>query len=149
MREIVGVILDLVYRLARLYWFIFRPQTTGVNVVIKHNREILLVLHSYGDTLWRLPGGGVHKNEAPENAAKREVMEEVGIPLEQLTNYGHFLFTGEYKRETIWVFASEVKNKYFLLNSFEIKAIQWFDFDKLPTPQSAELKKCLDILVLQ
>ena len=112
--------------------------------MIKNNREILLVMHSYGDTLWRLPGGGVHKNEAPEKAAKREVMEEVGIPLEQLSNYGHFLYTDEYKRETIWVFTSEVKNKNFLLNSFEIKAVQWFDLDKLPTTQSALLKKCLE-----
>jgi hypothetical protein len=28
-----------------------------------------------------------------------------------------------------WVFTSEVKNKNFLLNSFEIKAVQWFVTD--------------------
>ncbi len=146
MRKMVAVIISLAYPLARLYWFIFQPQCRGANVVIKHNREYLLVMHSYGETLWTLPGGGVHKNESPEEAAKREVMEEVGISLEQLTNYGHFLYPDEYKRETIWVFTSEVKNKTFVLNSFEIKTAQWFDLDNLPTTKSAVLKKCLEII---
>ena len=36
----------------------------------------------FGRQQWHLPGGGVHKNESLEAAARRELREETGINLE-------------------------------------------------------------------
>ncbi|MCX2725833.1 NUDIX domain-containing protein [Roseibium salinum] len=55
------------------------PYTLGVRVIIADEHErVLLVRHSYIPG-WYLPGGGVDRGETLEEAACREVFEEVGI----------------------------------------------------------------------
>ncbi len=41
----------------------------------------MLLRHSYGPKVWALPGGGINRGEDPEDAARREVKEELGITL--------------------------------------------------------------------
>lgn len=41
--------------------------------------EVLLVRHSYGSDLWSLPGGGRGRAENPEEAARREIREELAV----------------------------------------------------------------------
>ncbi len=74
----------LLHRIRRVYWRIAKPTTYGVKALIIHpvdSRRVLLVRHSYGDqSLWSLPGGGYKPTrETPEQAAKRECMEELGV----------------------------------------------------------------------
>src|SRR5262245_23094069 len=48
-------------------------------IVCRHDR-ILLVKHRFGSTeYWCLPGGGIHANESPADAALRELEEECGV----------------------------------------------------------------------
>ncbi|MGC4810266.1 NUDIX hydrolase [Micromonospora sp. DT228] len=77
----------LLYRLRGLYWRIAKPTTHGVQALIIHPvdaHRVLLVQHSYGDqSLWSLPGGGYRPaRETPEQAARRECVEELGITLD-------------------------------------------------------------------
>ncbi|MEV4495435.1 NUDIX domain-containing protein [Micromonospora arborensis] len=77
----------LLYRLRRVYWRIAKPTTHGVKVLIIHpvdTGRVLLVRHSYGNqSLWSLPGGGYEPTrETPEQAARRECTEELGIESE-------------------------------------------------------------------
>ena len=51
--------------------------------VLIGNEKILMVRQSYkGETIWTFPGGGIEPDESPEEAAIREVKEEVGLDIE-------------------------------------------------------------------
>lgn len=74
----------LLHRIRKAYWLIVKPTTYGVKALIIHPVDadrVLLVRHSYGDqALWSLPGGGYQPvREKPEQAARRECVEELGI----------------------------------------------------------------------
>jgi 8-oxo-dGTP pyrophosphatase MutT (NUDIX family) len=71
----VNPLLDLLYRLQRQLWRLFRPRTRGVKVMLFNDAgEIMLVRNSYGRSdLFLLPGGGIRPFEAPAAAAAREV----------------------------------------------------------------------------
>jgi 8-oxo-dGTP pyrophosphatase MutT (NUDIX family) len=58
-----------------------------VRILIRDARgRVLVVSHRSGGTrVWNLPGGKVERSEAPETAARREVMEETGLMLRSLT----------------------------------------------------------------
>lgn len=78
----------LLHHIRKAYWRIAKPTTYGVKALVIHSGDvdrILLVRHSYGDqALWSLPGGGYKPaRETPEQAAKRECIEELGVTLDQ------------------------------------------------------------------
>ncbi|MEX1119278.1 MAG: NUDIX domain-containing protein [Terrimicrobiaceae bacterium] len=75
---------------------------------------------------WQFPQGGVKRAESPEEALKREVMEELGIPSSAyivLSSKGpyHYLFSGGAKRKG-WIgqaqtyFLAELTNEDIPLN---------------------------------
>lgn len=73
------------HRARRLWWRVRRPRRGSVVVIAfdEHGR-VLLVRHSYGPPVWSLPGGGIDRGEAPEQAAAREISEELGCGLTDL-----------------------------------------------------------------
>lgn len=61
----------------------------GVSVIGRDlDGQILLVRHSYGPKGWYFPGGGIRRNETPEDAARRELAEETGCGIEGLRLVG-------------------------------------------------------------
>jgi len=68
------------YLVLRLWWFVRRPHTNGVAVALWHEGRVLLVRTSYR-ACYSLPGGFVRRGEPPEQAARREVREEIGLDL--------------------------------------------------------------------
>lgn len=121
--------INILMPLVRLYWRIFKPKTYGVKVLIRHpdnHEKILLVRHTYGNkTLWNIPGGGYKpKKEAPEEAAVREVHEELKITLEAPQIIGLYETKGEGKRDTVTIVSGTIKNINLTLNN-EIAEISW------------------------
>lgn len=61
----------------------------GVTVIVTNLAgDVLLLRHSYGPETWALPGGGMSRGEAPEQAARREMREELGLELDLLEPLG-------------------------------------------------------------
>jgi 8-oxo-dGTP diphosphatase len=68
------------YLTLRLWWLVRRPCTHGAAVALWHEGRVLMVRASYRDC-YTLPGGFVRPGEPPEEAARRETREEVGLDL--------------------------------------------------------------------
>ena len=66
------------FPVARIWWRLTRPRHQGVVVAIYVGPDLLLVRHSYRAG-WHLPGGGVRRDETPEEAARQELAEEIGL----------------------------------------------------------------------
>lgn len=61
----------------------------GVTVIGRDfDGNVLMVRHSYGPQGWYFPGGGIGRGERPEDAARRELREEVGCEIENLALVG-------------------------------------------------------------
>lgn len=75
--------------LGRIIYFITKPAILlllrGSNrsyVLICYQDEIIITKNWLGaQNKWRLPGGGVHNNEDPKDAASREIFEELGLKI--------------------------------------------------------------------
>ena len=128
----------------QLYWRWAKPKTFGVKVIIQHPQsgQVLLVQHSYGDTsIWHLPGGGYNpKRESAEDAAHREVFEELGIGLVELTHLAEYKTSAEGKRDTVVIFTAVTESTELTFSS-EIKSAEWFESEHLNQQQTYNITK--------
>jgi 8-oxo-dGTP pyrophosphatase MutT (NUDIX family) len=118
---------------------------TGVKVIVVHEDKVLFVHHSYGRKEWTLPGGGVKRKESVQDAARREVREEVGIQLDTVTEKGSFLYEGEGKKVTIFVFTGEAEDLNYTIDNFEIQDASWEDISSLTLSKSPVARKCFEV----
>ncbi len=101
-------------------------------VVIDERGRVLLLKHVFRPGAgWGIPGGFIGKGEQPEEAVRREVLEETGVELESVelalartvknVNHLEIIFRcrarGQQKAEA---------------RSLEINRLDWFALDQLP-----------------
>lgn len=129
----------------RVLWFITRPTTSGAKVVVVCGDEILLIKTTYGYS-YSLPGGGIKKGEKPDEAAKRELFEEVGIRVDVILPLPSFVTHEEYKHDTVYSFYTEVQSKDFTLDALEIDCAEWHSIHNLPVVGSIT-KKTIDLFM--
>lgn len=111
-------------------WRVYHPITLGVRVILTRDGEVLLVRHTYRPG-WFLPGGGVHRRESLEQAARREVREEAGARAGEMRLLGMYANFEDSKSDHVAVFgATEVtlSGKH----DDEIAELGWFPVDALP-----------------
>jgi len=135
---------DVALHVLTLWWRLTRPCTIGVRgIVLNEAGELLLVRHSYGGRRWFLPGGGHHGGESPSETLVREMREETGLEVTITRLAGVYFYTGQYKRDHIYIFECEVVGGDARLVGGEIGAIGWFPPDALPNPLMIGLERIL------
>jgi ADP-ribose pyrophosphatase YjhB (NUDIX family) len=136
MQSIVNGALALIYRLAHAVrgalWHIARPSLLGVRALVVRADQVLLVRHRGGATPWGLPGGAVDPHERLEEATRREVYEESGVPAEVQRVLGvydafHFNYVNY-----IVVFVCHAQGEPGSSRSIEIADARFFPFRDLP-----------------
>jgi len=91
------------FPLARIWWRLTRPRHQGVVVAVYVGPDLLLVRTSYRAG-WHLPGGGVRRGETPEEAARRELAEEIGLTAAALRPAGSTCGIWDGQRDRIYFF---------------------------------------------
>lgn len=100
-------------------------------IVYRDDGDILLVKNRFSRQEWALPGGGVKHNESYEQAAVREVLEEIGLKIHNLRYLGKANSHESYAKFSVRVFAAHASNCDIKCN-FEIMEARWFNMNYLP-----------------
>lgn len=109
--------------------------------LINEKNEILLQLRSKNSKKyplhWDISGGGhVNSNEEYEDCAKRELFEEVGIRVENVTFLGKHFFTLDNNRKRFsCCFKAKINSSSQLINinSNEVEKIKWLSIEEIRT----------------
>jgi len=124
---------DAAIQVLTLWWRLTKPCTIGVRgLVVNAAGELLLVRHSYGGRKWFLPGGGRRRGESPDETLVREMREETGLDVEALGLAGVYFYTGQFKRDHIYIFECQPVGGDLKPAGGEIADIGWFQPDALP-----------------
>ena len=117
-----------------------RPKTkqgAGCLIFCRSTDRFLLILRSelvpVANT-WSLPGGSVDHGETPEQAARREVWEEIGYHLKD--HPMQLIYTNETHapRFKFYTYATTVDNEFQPRLNWESSDHTWCDLDNLPAP---------------
>lgn len=118
----------------------FKPNTpkVGIGVILRnHENKILLLMRqgSHGAGRWSLPGGHMELGEEFIDTCKREVLEEVGVYINDIAEVGfiNHIFVEEKLHyvtlffEAIWVNTQHVCN----LEPDKCSKMEWFSFKEI------------------
>jgi len=115
-----------------------RPKV-GVGVIIKKEGKVLLGKRkgAHGEGSWSCPGGHLEFGETLETCAEREVSEEVGIEITNITPvaFTNDIFEKEQKHYiTIYVTAEYASGEVKLMEPDKCDEWRWVEWSALPTP---------------
>lgn len=121
-----------------LYWSdlkvksLLKTQTLGVRAHIENaSGEILLVKHTYIQG-WHYPGGRVDSFEDSLDAVKREVLEESGIEVAELSLRGVYSNFSLGRNDHVIFYTGKALSDSPKPNRFEISEAKFFSRDELP-----------------
>ena len=120
----------------------------GIGVLILRDGHVLLGkrhnAHGAGD--WAPPGGHLEFGETPQDAAVREVREEVGLKVTsaRLIGVSNTIFTAENKHYVTLFFVAEcASGEPALLEPHKCEGWGWYDLSRLPQPLFPPLRTFL------
>jgi 8-oxo-dGTP diphosphatase len=110
---------------------------------LRRGEDFLLLLKAsgrFGGGFWNAPGGKIDEGESPEEAARREVLEETGLTVINLEKMGFLeFFFGPGKSNPDWT-AEVFVTSDFSGDQHESREgrLEWFSREELPIDQMWE-----------
>lgn len=101
-----------------------------IGILFSEDRSKVLILLRRDVYMWVFPGGGVDKDETPENAIKREVLEETGLQVKIVKKIGVYTPLNGLSCLTHVFECREVGGKITTTN--ESRAVKFCAIDDLP-----------------
>ncbi|WP_230280700.1 NUDIX domain-containing protein [Croceicoccus sp. Ery15] len=129
--------LKLGERARRIWWRLRKPDLRGCALVpVNAQGAVLMVRHSYrAQDEWQLVTGGVDRGETHEQAAHRELAEEVGLTAQVLTPVLREPVPMHGALNDVIVFIAKVDGEP-QIDMREIAEARFFAPDALPAPMS-------------
>ena len=120
----------------------------GVAVIVTKDNKVLLGKrkNSHGSGTWQFPGGHLEFNESIKDCARRELFEETGIKIKNLSfgPYTNDIFEKEKKHYiTLFVVADYDSGVLKLKEPEKCEKWDWFEWSKLPEPSFLPIKNLL------
>lgn len=121
----------------------------GVGVIITRGEEVLLLRRRnvHGSGYWSTPGGYLDFGESPEACALREVKEETGLDITNVTFRAvtNDLFAAEGKHYmTLWMEGAYASGEAVVNAPYESAEVGWFAWDELPEPPFLPFRNLLE-----
>ena len=118
-----------------------RFTVTAGALIFDERDRILLLEHVFRpDSGWGIPGGFVNKGEQPEAALRRELREEIGIELADVS----MLFARALsKPQQIEIYFRATAIGRPVPCSFEIRSADWFSVEDLPAELSEDQRRLI------
>ena len=118
-----------------------RFNVTAGAVVFNEQGEVLLLKHVFrAGSGWGIPGGFLEKGEQPDEAIRRELLEEAGLELESAELA--FVRTLKTPARVEIIFRCRPRGRA-VAQGFEIKSAEWFAPDNLPPGLSHDQKRLI------
>ncbi|MED3318672.1 NUDIX hydrolase [Bacillus wiedmannii] len=122
-------------------------QNSFSRVLIKDTSNKILIIQDRAE-VWNFPGGKQELNETPLECAKREVKEEIGLQVDDLTEIyqGNFCF-GDTQWQGYFYFANSVSGIPFINELDKIKEIRFinrFEVIKFPLELTEIIQQMLE-----
>ena len=114
-----------------------------VNVAVIQDNKILLTQREDFET-WILPSGGVEDGESVAQAAIRETKEETGLDVELTRLVGIYSRLGNVLSSHVVLFSASPMSDEIKCQVGETIAVEWFPFDRIPSPLSVGHKKRIE-----
>lgn len=101
--------------------------------IIVHDGRVLMARRRQqeGKLLWAFPGGGIEAGETPEQAAVREVAEEVGLEVEAVGVLGDRVHPQSGVHVT-YVACSVVGGEASVVDEEELAEVAWLKHGQIP-----------------
>lgn len=117
----------------------------AIGIVFSKDKTQVLLIKRRDVPIWVLPGGGIEDQETPENAVKRELLEETGEPVEIVRKIGEYLPINRLATTTFLFECSFQSPPVLPLRpQEESQEIAFFPIDALPRPFFFLHKEWLD-----
>lgn len=125
-------VLKIAYRLFLVKWWITRPVTLSVRIMLVDDGDVLMLRHTYMP-YWFFPGGLIDRGETSLEAAKREAYEEAGVTCHAEPRFlGVFVNEYEFQSDHIFLYVCEDFSVGERTDKFEIEEIRTFALTDLP-----------------